>query len=163
VNPTDPLTHRWHSFNQFHYRVVAHVDRYLDEHLGLTYREFHALTLVGQYSRTAAKNSRLQEISEGVGLSQSATSRLIGRLDARGLISKRADWRDRRGVDVRLTEAAQELLRRGTPLLHQAVRSAVAASRPYARQPELARYFQDEAGLDAVPVADQGGEPAVGE
>jgi DNA-binding MarR family transcriptional regulator len=54
---------------------------------------------------------RLSDLNEAVLLSQPALSRLVDRLDARGLVSRCADPADRRGVLVTLTDggaAAQQ-------------------------------------------------------
>jgi DNA-binding MarR family transcriptional regulator len=48
---------------------------------------------------------RLSDLNEAVLLSQPALSRLVDRLDARGLVSRCADPADRRGVLVTLTDA----------------------------------------------------------
>jgi DNA-binding MarR family transcriptional regulator len=55
--------------------------------------------------RKAGCALRLSDLNEAVLLSQPALSRLVDRLDARGLVSRCADPADRRGVLVTLTDA----------------------------------------------------------
>jgi DNA-binding MarR family transcriptional regulator len=55
---------------------------------------------------------RLSDLNEAVLLSQPALSRLVDRLDARGLVSRCADPADRRGVLVTLTDAGAAMQQR---------------------------------------------------
>ncbi|MGW5565558.1 MarR family winged helix-turn-helix transcriptional regulator [Streptomyces tendae] len=151
MNPDDSLTWRWQALNQLHHLVVTHLDRDLTRQIGLTYREFHALTLLSQYSHVSSRRRWLPEIAVGVGLSQSATSRLIDRLEDRGLIGKHVGLRDRRSFDVRLTDEARDLLMRGAPLLHHAVRSAVASSVPFLGESAVTRFLVDTADAETGP------------
>ncbi|WP_193783064.1 MarR family transcriptional regulator [Streptomyces sp. E5N91] len=132
---------------------MTHIDRDLSQHLGLTYREFQALTLFSRHSHMSSRRRWLPEISVVVGLSQSATSRLIDRLDDRGLISKRVGLRDRRSFDVRLSGEARELLHRAAPILHEAVRSAVASSVPLLADSPFIRCLVEQLDVETGPAA----------
>ncbi|GGX58329.1 hypothetical protein GCM10010515_27370 [Streptomyces fructofermentans] len=59
---------------------------------------------------------RVQEIAERVHLSQSALSRLIGRLEKDGLVERCMCPEDRRGVRVSLTALGRELHAEVLPL-----------------------------------------------
>jgi DNA-binding MarR family transcriptional regulator len=59
---------------------------------------------------------RQGELTHRVVLSQSAVSRLVARLERRGLVAREDDARDSRGVVVRLTS-------RGRAVLHPAIRT----------------------------------------
>lgn len=54
---------------------------------------------------------RLNELSKNVLLTQPSMSRLVERLEARGLIERRSADDDRRGLLLRLTDAGRELQR----------------------------------------------------
>ena len=55
---------------------------------------------------------RLSDLNDAVLLSQPALSRLVDRLDARGLVQRGSDPADRRGVLVTLTPAGAEVQQR---------------------------------------------------
>ncbi|MEE8486336.1 MAG: MarR family transcriptional regulator [Acidimicrobiia bacterium] len=55
---------------------------------------------------------RLSEVADQVGLSRSATTRLIDRLERDGLVERRACGTDRRGTYVGLTPQGEETFRR---------------------------------------------------
>ncbi|MFC6234963.1 MarR family winged helix-turn-helix transcriptional regulator, partial [Leucobacter soli] len=54
---------------------------------------------------------RLSEVHHGVLLSQPALSRLVDRLEARGLVAREVDAEDRRAIQISLTEAGAEAQR----------------------------------------------------
>ncbi|MEV7080884.1 MarR family winged helix-turn-helix transcriptional regulator [Streptomyces sp. NPDC093516] len=150
MDASDPLVQRWILLNQVHYSVLTAVDRHLMAHLGLNYREYRSLELLEVRGRNSSAGHWMRGISAGVGLSQSATSRLIGRLAERGFISKRTASRDGRSFDVRLTATARAVLERGTSVLADAVHRAVSDLPPYGRQ---AMFTCDLSGPQArVPV-----------
>ncbi len=51
---------------------------------------------------------RMQELSEGVHLSQSALSRLVGRLEADGLVRRKLCQADRRGIYACITDEGRK-------------------------------------------------------
>ncbi|WP_372349505.1 MarR family winged helix-turn-helix transcriptional regulator [Streptomyces sp. KL116D] len=116
---------RWRALDRLHRRIEGSVDRRLHAELGLSLREFQALTVLQEGAAGAAGRLYLHDLAAEIGLSQSATSRLVTRLQDRGLITTATAARDRRSVDVHLTPAAVEALRRGTPLAEEAVRHTV--------------------------------------
>ncbi len=63
---------------------------------------------------------RVQNIADRVHLSQSALSRLIGRLEKDGLVERTVLWRDRRGVWVALTRKGRDLHAEGAPATRRA-------------------------------------------
>ncbi|MGW5464594.1 MarR family winged helix-turn-helix transcriptional regulator [Streptomyces sp. NPDC003996] len=121
------LIERWNRLDRLHRRIETCVERRLQRQLGLSGREFHALSILHARASAAVRPLHLSDLAAETGLSQSATSRLVSRLQDRGLISTRSAAHDRRSVDLRLTPVAHEVLRRGTPLLDQAVHHAVRA------------------------------------
>jgi DNA-binding MarR family transcriptional regulator len=88
-------------------------------------REFYALRALRDSARAGSGLLLLGELANGIGLSPSATSRLVTRLRDRGLITTRVSSHDGRSVETELTAVAHDVLRVGSPLLHQAVEEVV--------------------------------------
>jgi DNA-binding MarR family transcriptional regulator len=86
----------------------ANLDRWLaDNHrLGLT--EFRALALV---SRAPDKELRVSDLAQQVGLNQSSATRLVTRLETKGLARRDVCADDRRGVYAVITARGEALLR----------------------------------------------------
>ena len=61
------------------------------------------------HQEAALSPARLGELQQGVLLSQPALSRLVDRLEARGLVARSSDQTDGRAVRVTLTPAGREL------------------------------------------------------
>ncbi len=74
---------------------------------GLTMREYDVLYTLSKCDEPA----RMGELQQGVLLSQPALSRLVDRLEARGLVERVHDQADGRAVLVDLTETGAELQR----------------------------------------------------
>ena len=87
-------------------RAGQHLERRLDADLqqrhGLTLRGFEILLHLAVFSETRCLG--LSRLTEQAPLSQSRTSRLVGELEARGLVSRARSADDSRGVDVTLTD-----------------------------------------------------------
>lgn len=73
----------------------------------MTMRDYDVLYTLTKHDRPV----RLNELRDGVLLSQPALSRLIDRLVERGLVSRTPDPEDRRAVALELTEAGREMQR----------------------------------------------------
>jgi len=100
--PDAALDH-WHTLLEQHARVTCALERALGEHhLGVS--EFEVLDRLAE---TPEHKFRAQELAEAVHLSQSALSRLIGRLEQHGLVERSLCDLDRRGIYVCLTEAGR--------------------------------------------------------
>jgi DNA-binding MarR family transcriptional regulator len=78
---------------------------------------------------------RMQQLARAAALSPSATTRLVNRLEDRGLLTRILCMDDRRGIYTELTAAGQELHDRARPV-HDATLERVLAEA--ADQPELA-------------------------
>ncbi|WP_327714183.1 MarR family winged helix-turn-helix transcriptional regulator [Streptomyces sp. NBC_00490] len=120
-------TDRWDALDRLHRRVQGTVERRLREETGFGLSEVQALRHVGRISAAGAgaELMRLGDVANGLGLSQSATSRLMARLRRQGLIISSAVDHDRRGVQVLLTPAGHAALRRTASRYEQVVRDAV--------------------------------------
>ena len=106
------LTETWQELQARHARVTAALERALQERHRLGVSEFHVLELLA----TAPKDHcRMQDLSGSVHLSQSALSRLVGRLEQDGLVERSMCSEDRRGIYAALTEAGRERYEQARP------------------------------------------------
>ncbi|AZP14970.1 MarR family winged helix-turn-helix transcriptional regulator [Streptomyces aquilus] len=121
------VTDRWDTLDRLHRLVQATVERRLREETGFGVSEVQALRYAGSgFAADAGPESmRLGEVADGLGLSQSATSRLMARLRRQGLVISSAVDHDRRGVQMLLTPEGHAALRRIAPRYEQVVRDAV--------------------------------------
>jgi DNA-binding MarR family transcriptional regulator len=96
----DTLVGSWRDLLDRHARVTCAVEKVLQDEHGLGVSEFEVLE---QLAGTDRDQHRMQELADAVFLSQSALSRLIGRLEADGLVSRAICSEDRRGIYACLT------------------------------------------------------------
>jgi DNA-binding MarR family transcriptional regulator len=94
----------WRALAARHAAVSAALERELGERHGLGVTEFEVLERLAEDQE---HQFRVQELAEAVHLSQSALSRLIGRLEQHGLVERSLCDLDRRGIYVCLTEAGR--------------------------------------------------------
>jgi DNA-binding MarR family transcriptional regulator len=95
------LVESWRALADRHARVTCALERVLQDEHGLGVSEFEVM------ERLAAPDKdqhRMQELAESVYLSQSALSRLIGRLESEGLVTRAICSEDRRGIFACLTD-----------------------------------------------------------
>ncbi len=95
------LVQSWRALADRHARITCALERVLQDEHGLGVSEFEVL------ERLAAPDKdqhRMQELAEAVYLSQSALSRLIGRLEVEGLVTRAICSEDRRGIFACLTD-----------------------------------------------------------
>lgn len=101
----DPeLVSQWRALVASHAAVTTALERDLGERHGLGVTEFEVLERLAENPEHLF---RVQELAESVHLSQSALSRLIGRLEQHGLVGRSLCDNDRRGIYVCLTEDGQ--------------------------------------------------------
>ena len=94
------LADAWSETLRRHARVSCALERELQARHGLGVSEFEVLEWLAQHGKD---DCRMQELSEGVHLSQSALSRLVGRLEADGLVHRKMCQADRRGIYACIT------------------------------------------------------------
>ncbi|MFJ6070930.1 MarR family winged helix-turn-helix transcriptional regulator [Streptomyces sp. NPDC093065] len=139
------LITRWSALDRLHRRIDATVERHLHQRLGLGVSEFRALAALDS-GDAGIQPLQLRDLAAQVGLSQSATSRLVTRLRERGLIATSTPPHDHRSVELRLTTVAQKALRVGAPVLADAVCEAVRDLREEDTDRALLRYLQEGPG-----------------
>ena len=109
---TETLLGQWRELTARHARVTAELERELQRHHRLSVTEFEALQRLAE---DHAGGCRLQQLVADVHMSQSALSRLIGRLTDEGLVERRSCTEDRRGVYATITEAGRARLAEAEP------------------------------------------------
>ncbi|MET8022715.1 MarR family winged helix-turn-helix transcriptional regulator [Streptomyces avermitilis] len=103
------LVDQWRGILAVHARTLCELDRELHPH-GLGASDFEVLDVLAEGAAPdGGSGYRVQEIADRVHLSQSALSRLIGRLEKDGLVTRGMCPEDRRGVRVCLTPKGRAL------------------------------------------------------
>jgi DNA-binding MarR family transcriptional regulator len=95
-----------------HARVSSALDRALAEH-GLGVSEFEVLE---ELEAAPDTECRMQTLSDVVHLSQSALSRVVGRLESRGLVTRVMCQNDRRGIYASLTDEGRKIHQAALPV-----------------------------------------------
>jgi DNA-binding MarR family transcriptional regulator len=107
----------WHDLMDRYARAMSSLERALEHEHRLGVSEYEVLErLAGPES----SEHRMQELAESVHLSQSALSRVVGRLEAEGLVYRKMCASDRRGIFACLTDAGRERYEAARPT-HRAV------------------------------------------
>ncbi|MET7687873.1 MarR family transcriptional regulator [Streptomyces sp. NPDC005483] len=109
------LEERWRDILSVHARTMCEIDRVLHPH-GLGASDFEVLDILATESPRDGDQCRVQNLAGRVHLSQSALSRLIGRLEKDGLVERSMCVEDRRGVWVSLTHKGRALHSEVLPL-----------------------------------------------
>ncbi|MER5427688.1 MarR family transcriptional regulator [Streptomyces sp. NPDC002588] len=102
------LEERWRDILSVHARTMCEIDRALHPH-GLGASDFEVLDVLATEVPRQGDQCRVQDLVGRVHLSQSALSRLIGRLEKDGLVERAVCLEDRRGVYVTLTRKGRDL------------------------------------------------------
>lgn len=121
--PASALARRWRELQALHDRVDAAVERALQPAHGLSGRELRLLEVLAEQGDGPDGHLQMTALAAAVGLSQSATTRLVDRLESRGLVTRFICVADRRGVSSDATAAGLALLGAAT-----ATRDAVLAA-----------------------------------
>ncbi|MFM9445701.1 MarR family winged helix-turn-helix transcriptional regulator [Streptomyces acidiscabies] len=114
------LEDRWRDILTVHARTLCEIDRALHPH-GLGASDFEVLDLLATEAPCHGDQCRVQNLVGRVHLSQSALSRLIGRLEKDGLVERSVCAEDRRGVYVSLTQKGRGVHTEVLPLQRAAL------------------------------------------
>ncbi|WP_369148395.1 MarR family winged helix-turn-helix transcriptional regulator [Streptomyces sp. R44] len=154
MTATDPaltaLASGWGALSLLHGRIESHIERALQSGHGLSVREFSLLDVLGRQHDGEGGHLQMKQVADAVVLSQSATTRLVTRLEDRGLLSRYLCPTDRRGIYTDVTPAGRKLLDEARPTNDAALRQALDEA---AENPELASLV---AAVEAVDVPTQG-------
>jgi DNA-binding MarR family transcriptional regulator len=128
------LAQGWYALSVLHGQIEAHVERALRSRHRLSVREFSLLEVLSHQHNGPGGHLLMSRVAEAVALSQSATTRLVTRLEDRGLLSRYLCPDDRRGVYTDVTPAGLKLLEQARPTNDTALREALDRA---ADDPEL--------------------------
>jgi DNA-binding MarR family transcriptional regulator len=99
------LVDSWRELLDRHARVTCALERRLQDEHGLGVSEFEVLDRLATADH---EGRRMQHLADAVHLSQSALSRVVGRLEDDGLVTRAICKQDRRGIFACLTDAGRE-------------------------------------------------------
>lgn len=136
----------WRVLAALHARLEGRIERALQSAHGISVSEYTVLDVL---SRQDGWHMRMQQLANAVVLSQSATTRLVARLERQGYLSRYLCQDDRRGIYTEVSAAGQRLLAAARPTHDDALREALARARAV---PELAPLVAVVEGLDATLV-----------
>ncbi|MCM2418015.1 MarR family transcriptional regulator [Streptomyces sp. RKAG293] len=138
MTATDPaltgLAQGWWALSLLHGRIEAHIERALQAGHDLSVREYSLLDVLSRQHDGEGGHLRMHQVADSVVLSQSATTRLVSRLEDRGLLSRYLCPTDRRGIYTNVSEAGLQLLAEARPTNDAALREALDEA---AKNPEL--------------------------
>ncbi|RSS56158.1 MarR family winged helix-turn-helix transcriptional regulator [Streptomyces sp. WAC06614] len=128
------LAQGWCALSLLHSRIEAHIERALQSAHDLSVREYSLLDVLSRQHEGPGGHLQMKQVADAVVLSQSATTRLVTRLEDRGLLSRYICDTDRRGIYTNVSEAGLDLLAAARPTNDHALREALSAA---ATDPEL--------------------------
>jgi len=104
-------------------RVTEALERELQRRHRLSVTELEALQCLASNDEHAC---RLQALTDDVHVSQSALSRLIGRLEAEGLVKRETCTQDRRGIYAVITDEGLKRLAEAEPTQQEILAQTLA-------------------------------------
>ena len=126
----------WRTVAALHARIEDSLEKALRREHRLSVSEYGVLDVL---ARQDGWHMRMTQLSNAVVLSQSATTRLVTRLEDRGLLQRYLCPTDRRGIYTEVTAAGHELLAAARPTHDATVSAALDEAE---RVPELAPLVQ---------------------
>lgn len=122
----------WRRLAALHGLIETALEKRLQTEHRLSVVEY---TVVDTLSRQDGWHMRMQQLARAAALSSSATTRLVTRLEDRGLLTRILCADDRRGIYTELTLAGRALLSEARPTHDQVLEDCLAQA---ATVPELA-------------------------
>jgi DNA-binding MarR family transcriptional regulator len=132
----------WRTLAALHGRIETALEKALQAEHDLSVVEY---TVLDALSRQDGWHMRMQQLARATALSSSATTRLVNRLEDRGLLRRTLCQDDRRGIYTELTDAGTELLTEARPTHDEILEATLADAE---RLPELAPLVT---ALNALP------------
>ncbi|RZU63934.1 DNA-binding MarR family transcriptional regulator [Microterricola gilva] len=115
----------WRALAAVHGIIESALEKALQNEHGLSVVEY---TVLDALSRQHGWHMRMQQLARATALSSSATTRLVTRLEDRGLLTRILCVDDRRGIYTELTAAGDAVLEQARPThdatLHEAIEQA---------------------------------------
>lgn len=129
MTATDPtltaLADGWCSLSVLHGTIETRIERALQADHDLSVREYSLLKVLSRQHSGEGGHLQMHQVAVAVVLSQSATTRLVSRLEDRGLLARYLCPTDRRGIYTDVTESGLALLEAARPTHDQALRAAL--------------------------------------
>ncbi|MHA6626692.1 MarR family winged helix-turn-helix transcriptional regulator [Pseudonocardia sichuanensis] len=122
----------WRTLAALHGRLEEALEKALQAGFDLSVVEY---TVLDTLARQDGWHMRMQQVARAAALSHSATTRLVNRLENRGLLSRYLCDDDRRGIYSQITEQGRELLERARPVHDATLKATLDAA---CDTPELA-------------------------
>jgi DNA-binding MarR family transcriptional regulator len=142
LRPPSPIPHAsdctraWQTLRMAHERVAQRLGAALGRECGLSITEFDVLLALHAH---AGPGVRIGALLETVPLSQPALSRLVSRLETRGLLARSDAADDKRAIVVCLPAAGAALAERAITVHARAVHEALTSRFSEDEQAELLR------------------------
>lgn len=119
----DELAARWHQLMSDYSRMTCALDRALQAEFDISSSEFEVLE---QLTASDGCSIRMADLATHVHLSQSALSRLVGRLERDGLAERTMCADDRRSIFVTATAKGRKLYAAARPVQREVLRTEAA-------------------------------------
>ncbi|WP_040819197.1 MarR family winged helix-turn-helix transcriptional regulator [Nocardia jiangxiensis] len=143
------LADGWYALSVLHARIEAHIERALQVGHELSVREYSLLVVLSRQHDGQGGHLRMNQVADAVALSQSATTRLVTRLEDRGLLQRYLCPDDRRGIYTDVTASGLRLLDQARPTHDESLSGAL---RQAAADPELSALVAAVEALNASSV-----------
>ncbi|MEV0446853.1 MarR family transcriptional regulator [Streptomyces sp. NPDC050600] len=151
MTATDPaltaLASGWGALSLLHGKIETRIERALQSGHDLSVREYALLDVLSRQHDGVGGHLQMKQVADAVVLSQSATTRLVSRLEDRGLLSRYLCPTDRRGIYTDVTESGLALLDEARPTNDAALREALDEA---ALNPELSSLVAAVEAVEAV-------------
>ncbi|KAA1419827.1 MarR family transcriptional regulator [Mumia zhuanghuii] len=133
----------WRTLASLHALIETELERQLSAQVGLSVVEFTVMDALG---RQDGWHMRMQQLSRAAALSPSATTRLVNRLEDRGILTRILCADDRRGIYTELTPQGRALLEKARPVHDEVLERTLEDARAV---PELKTLVDVVGGLVA--------------
>jgi DNA-binding MarR family transcriptional regulator len=122
----DELARAWHELIGQYHRTTCVLDRELEAAHGIGSSDFEVLQVLCESGPQCSM--RMADLGQRVHLSQSALSRLVARLEKRGLLERTMCANDRRSVFTTITAAGRKLYQEARVTQRGVLREAATAA-----------------------------------
>ncbi|APX33687.1 MarR family transcriptional regulator [Brachybacterium sp. P6-10-X1] len=112
----------WRTLTALHSLIETRLERALQSEHAISVVEFSVMDAL---SRQDGWHMRMQQLAHAAALSNSATTRLVTRLEDRGYLTRILCQDDRRGIYTELTPDGWSLLERARPTHDEALQDAL--------------------------------------
>ncbi|MFY2786736.1 MarR family winged helix-turn-helix transcriptional regulator [Rhodococcus sp. KRD162] len=119
------LAQNWLALAVLHGRIEGRIERALQADHNLSAREYWLLDVLGRQHDGEGGHLQMKQVADAVVLSQSATTRLVTRLEDRGLLTRYLCPTDRRGIYTDVSEEGLALLEEARPTNDAALSEAL--------------------------------------